>query len=158
MINTGTFPLDASKQKQKKGKKKGDGETIGAIIKIGEEPSPDDTLSIEYEPTDSEDSDSVDSSTLDASVSSAGKESHTSSESEKAGEALDAQSTMEHVLAMVESGLEADGSKFDPDADEEEYYNECDRAFDDKIIGAVLAQVEPSYEDDDYDFINHNDE
>ena len=27
-----------------------------------------------------------------------------------------------------------------------------------KIIGAVLAQVEPSYKDDDYDFINYNDE
>ena len=45
---------------------------------------------------------------------------------------------MEHVLALIESGLEADGSKFDPEADEGEYNNECDRAFDEEIIGAVL--------------------
>ena len=65
---------------------------------------------------------------------------------------------MEHVLAMIESGREADGPKFDPEADIEEYYNECDHAFDDEIIGAVLAEVEPSYEENDYDFINHKDE
>ena len=152
MINTGTFPLDASKQKQKKG----DEETIGVFIEVGEEPSSDDTLSVEYEPTDSEDSDSEDSDSLDASFSSAGEESHTLSESEEASVAPNTQSIMEHILAIIESGHEADGSKFDPDADVEEYYNECDHAFDDKIIGAVLAQVEPSYEEDNYDFIDHN--
>ena len=46
---------------------------------------------------------------------------------------------------------------FNPDADEEKYYNECDRAFDNKIVGGMLAQTEPSYEDDDCDFIDHND-
>ena len=65
---------------------------------------------------------------------------------------------MEHVLALIESGHETDESMFDLEADEEEYYNEFYRAFDNEIIGAVLAQVEPSYEDDDYDFIDHNDE
>ena len=65
---------------------------------------------------------------------------------------------MEHVLALIESGHEADRSMFDPDADEEEYDNECDRDFDNEVIGAVLAQIEPSYEDDDYNFIDHNDE
>ena len=59
---------------------------------------------------------------------------------------------------MVESGREADGSKFDSEADEEEHCNECDHAFEDEIIGSVLAEVEPSYEEDDYDFINHKDE
>ena len=47
---------------------------------------------------------------------------------------------------------------FDPDADEEEYYNKCDHAIDNKIIGAVMAQIEPSCEDDDYDLVDHNDE
>ena len=65
---------------------------------------------------------------------------------------------MEHVLALIESRHEADRFRFDPKTDEEEHYNECDRAFDNAIIGAVLAQVEPSYEEDDYDFVNHNDE
>ena len=32
MMNSGSFPIDANKQKPKKGKKKGDDETIGAII------------------------------------------------------------------------------------------------------------------------------
>ena len=59
-------------------------------------------------------------------------------------------------MAWIESRHDADGSIFDPDADEEEYYNECDHAFDNEIIGAVMAQTELSYEDDDYDFINHN--
>ena len=44
MINTGTFPPDVGKQKQKKG----DEETVGAIIKVGEKPSPADTLPVEY--------------------------------------------------------------------------------------------------------------
>ena len=80
MINTGTFPPDASKQKQKKGKMKGDEETVGAIIEVSEEPSLADTLPVEYEPTDNEDSDSEDSDFLDASIFSSGEESHTSSE------------------------------------------------------------------------------
>ena len=87
MINTGTFPPDARKQKQNKCKKKSDKETVGAIIEVCEESSPADTLPVEYEPTDSEDSDSEDSDSLDASVSSTGEESHTSSKLEEASEA-----------------------------------------------------------------------
>ena len=64
---------------------------------------------------------------------------------------------MKHVLALIESRHDADGTMLNCDTDDEEYYNECDHAFDDKIIGAVLAQVEPSYEEDNYDFIDHND-
>ena len=58
---------------------------------------------------------------------------------------------MEHVLALVESEQEAD--RFDPDADEEEYYNECEAAFNNEIIGVVLSEEEietPSYEQDAY--------
>ena len=65
---------------------------------------------------------------------------------------------MEHLLALIESGHDADGTMFNPDANEEEYYNKCDRAFDIEILGAVLVQTESSYEDYDYDFIDHNDE
>ena len=58
---------------------------------------------------------------------------------------------MEYVLALVESEQEAD--RFDPDAYEVEYYNECEAAFNDEIIGVVLSQEEtetPSYEQDAY--------
>ena len=65
---------------------------------------------------------------------------------------------MDHVLAMAESGRHIDGSEFDPDPDEEEYFNECDHDFEDEIIGAVVTEVELSYEDDDYKWINHKDE
>ena len=79
MINTGTSPPDASKQKQKKGKMKGDKETVGAIIEVGEEPSPTNILPVEYEHMDSVDSNSNNSDLLHASVFPAGEESHTSS-------------------------------------------------------------------------------
>ena len=58
---------------------------------------------------------------------------------------------MEHVLAMVESEQEVD--RFDPDADKEEYYNECEAMFNDEIIGVMLSEEEtetPSYEQDTY--------
>ena len=98
MINTGAFPPDGSKQKQKKGKKKVDEETVGAVIEVCEESSPADTLPVEYEPTDSVEQDSEDSDSLDASDSSKCEELHTSCESEEAIEVPNTQSTMEHVL------------------------------------------------------------
>ena len=55
---------------------------------------------------------------------------------------------------MVESGRHTDGSDFDPEADEEEYFNECDHDFEDEMIGAVVIEVEPSYEDNDYKWIS----
>ena len=50
-----------------------------------------------------------------------------------------------HVLALVESEQEVD--RVDPDADEDEYYNECKTAFDDEVIGVVMAEETetPSY-------------
>ena len=47
MMNSGSFPIDASKQKPKKGKKKGGDETIGAIIESVDESSPVDAPSVE---------------------------------------------------------------------------------------------------------------
>ena len=70
-------------------------------------------------------------------------------------EAPDAQSTMAHVLALIESGHNTDGTMFDLDVDEEEYYNECNKAFDNEIVGTVVAQTEPSYRDDDYESIDY---
>ena len=78
------------------------------------------------------------------SISSTGEESHTSSKSEEVSGTPNAQSTMEYVLALIESGHDTDGTMFNPDTDEEEYYSECDRAFDNEIIGAVLAHCRSS--------------
>ena len=133
MINSEIFALDANKQKQKNGKKKGAEEITSAIIEEDEESSHAVTSPGEDEPTDDEDSDGNDSDSLEASVSSGAEESHTSSKSKEANEVSNAQSTMVRVLAMVESGREVDGSEFDPEADKEEYCNECDDGFEDKL-------------------------
>ena len=90
MINSGTFPLDASKQKQKKGKKKGEEEIISAIIEEDEESSSTVTSPGEDEPTDGEDSGGEDSDSLEVSVSSGDEESYTSSEAEETSEEPDA--------------------------------------------------------------------
>ena len=49
IINTGIFSPDANKQKQKRGKKKGDEETVGAITEADEGSSPTNTLPTEFE-------------------------------------------------------------------------------------------------------------
>ena len=64
---------------------------------------------------------------------------------------------MERVFALIDSGHNEDGTMFDPKADEQEYYNKCDEAFNDKIVGAVVAETEPSYGDDEYKWIDHKD-
>ena len=58
---------------------------------------------------------------------------------------------MGHVLALIESGHNTDETMSNPAADIEKYYNKCDCAFDSEIMGAVMAQTELSYE-------NENDE
>ena len=151
MMNSGSFPIDANKQKPKKGKKKGGDETIGAIIESVDESSPVDTPSVEYDSTADDDPESEDSDSLDGSISSVNEKSHPSSESEDTSSSPDGRETMEQVLAMVEAKQESD--RFDPEADEEEYHNEGEVMFDDEIIGVVLLEEEtetPSYEQDAY--------
>ena len=60
MINTRTFPHDTDKQKQTKRNKnkKNDKETVGVIIKVSEESSPNDTTPVELESADNEELDS----------------------------------------------------------------------------------------------------
>ena len=135
---------------QKKGKKKGNDKTVGAIIESVDESNPIDTSSVECDPTADDDPESEDSNSLDASIFSVDEESNVSSELEDVSSSPDGQETMEHVLAMVESKQEAD--RFDLDADEEEYYNECEAAFNDEIIGVVMTEETetPSYKQDAY--------
>ena len=62
---------------------------------------------------------------------------------------------MEYVLAMLEAGCYADGSNFNTELNEEEYYNECKP----EVVEAVVKRLlpEPTYSDDGYMFINHTD-
>ena len=119
IMNSGSFAIDAIKQRPKKGKKKGGDETLGAIIESTDESSPADTPSVECDPTaDDDDPESEDSSSLDASVFSVDEESNVSSELEDIYSSPDGRETMEQVLAMVEAEQESD--RYDPEADEEE--------------------------------------
>ena len=54
------------------------------------------------------------------------------------------QSIMEHMLAMIHSGSNNDGTTFDPDMDENMFYNEWDR---DEIVGGLITA---DYEQIDY--------
>ena len=64
--------------------------------------------------------------------------------------------TIHNVFALKDSGLNEDGTKFNPKANEEEYCNECDEALNDnEIIGGAVA--EPTYDDDEYKQIDHKD-
>ena len=93
-------------KKQKRNKnKKSDKKTVRAIIKSNKELSPINTVPNELESIDSEESGS--------------EESDTSSTLKASSETPNAQLTMEHVLVSIESGYNADGTMFDPTADEE---------------------------------------
>ena len=142
----GNFPRIQKKQKHTKRNKnkKYNKETVGAIIKVNEKSSSNDTVPVELESVDKYESDS--------------EEVDTSSKSETLSESPNAQSTMTHVLTLVESEHNANGTMLDPNADEEEYCNEYNNVFDNKIVGAVMAQTELSYEDEDYEFIDHKDD
>ena len=93
-MNSGSFPIDENKQKQKKGKKKGGDETVGAIIESVDESNSIDTPSVECDLTADDDPESEDSSSLDASVFSVDEESNVSSELEDASSSPDGQETM----------------------------------------------------------------
>ena len=57
---------------------------------------------------------------------------------------------MERVFVLINSGHNADGTMFDPKADEERNCNKCDEAFNNKILGAVVVETESSYQKDEY--------
>ena len=61
---------------------------------------------------------------------------------------------------MIEAGCHSNGTPFDPEMDETEYYDKCEP--DSKIVGAIIKQElelipGPIYSDDDYKFIDHTD-
>ena len=61
------------------------------------------------------------------------------------------------MFALIDSRHNADGTMFYPKADEEEYYNEYDEAFNDEIVGSIVVETEPYYKDDRYKWIDHKD-
>ena len=46
---------------------------------------------------------------------------------------------------------------FDPEADKILYCNEYDEGFNNAIVGAVVVETEPSYEEDNYNCVDHKD-
>ena len=56
---------------------------------------------------------------------------------------------MQRVFVLINSGFDEDVNKFDPEAEGENYYADCDEAFNDNEIVGCVAK-EPTYEEDDY--------
>ena len=161
MINSGNFAPDPpwvhknQKNKQNKGNNE---ETVGAVITHETE-------------TDSEDSESDtesegDSDEENESEGESEEESEDENEivSEDTGDTNRSTRTarFEHILACIESGKNGDGSEYNTDITEEEYYSQCDGFG--QVIAAVIEDDRiqeapanyqgdipvPSYDDDDY--------
>ena len=57
---------------------------------------------------------------------------------------------------MITSGFNEETDMFDPEAEEEKYYADCNAALiDNEIVGCVT--VKPTYEDSVYDWMDFND-
>ena len=57
---------------------------------------------------------------------------------------------------MINSGFNEETVMFDPKAEEEKYYANCNATLIDNEIFECIT-VEPTYEDDDYDWVDIND-
>ena len=68
----------------------------------------------------------------------------------------DIDTDMERVFAMINSPFNEDTNLFDPEAEVEEYYDDCRESLNDNEIVECVT-VGPSYDDDDYDWVNFND-
>ena len=107
MMNSGSFEPDTVKQKNpKRGNchknKEKDKETVGTIIKS----SPNDITPVELDPAESEE---LDSEKLESdNEESIGGDSDTSNKTEKSSEEDNAQSHMDHVFALIDSGHNED--------------------------------------------------
>ena len=60
------------------------------------------------------------------------------------------------MFTLVKSGFDEDDNRFDPEAEEEKYYDDCNEALNDNVIVWCVA-AEPRYGDDDYIPIDHTD-
>ena len=64
---------------------------------------------------------------------------------------------MERVFILIDFAHNEYGTMFDPKDDEEEYCNECNETFNDKIVRAVVVEMELFCDNDEYKWTNHKD-
>ena len=138
MMNSGNFEPDSFKSRSKrqnwnKNKNKQNTEkeekTVGAVI----EPAPTTPTAEVPDPTeDVPDSDNVESIKDDSEVSS---QKYDSSDDN------DIDTDMERVFAMINSGFNEDTNLFDPKAEEEKYYVDCNEVLNDnEIVGCITTE------------------
>ena len=158
MINSGNFAPDPPwvHKNQKNKNKSNNEETVGAVI----------THETETDSEDSESGSEEDSDKENESEDESEEESEDENEivSEDTGERSKSPRTtrFEHMLACIESGQNGDGSEYDADITEEEYYNQCDEfgqviaaVIENDVIQVAAADYQgeipvASYEDDNY--------
>ena len=112
------------RRKKRKTKK-----TVGAIVElIPITPTTDEPDPAENEVPDSDNDDSVDNN------------SDASSEGDNSSKEDDIEADMRRVFALIDFRIDKVDAKFDPEAKEERYYDECNEAFNDnQIVGGVVA-------------------
>ena len=153
MMNSGNFEPDPFKPKSKRSNRnknrnkkneEKDEETIGAIV----EPSPTTPTTDKPDPVENV-PDSDNDEPIDDDLEASSQRDDSSDED-------DIDTDMQRVFALINSGFDEDASKFDPEAEEERYYADCNEALNDnKIVGCVA--LEPTYEEDNYIRVNHTD-
>ena len=158
MINSGNFAPDPPwvHKNQKNKNKSNNEETVGAVI----------THETETDSEDSESGSEEDSDKENESEDESEEESEDENEivSEDTGERSKSPRTtrFEHILACIESGQNGDGSEYNADITEEEYYDQCDEfgrviaaVIENDVIQIATADYQgeipvASYEDDNY--------
>ena len=136
-------PIGTRTRIRRKVEEEKDEETVRAIVEsIPTTPTPDEPDPVEDEVPDSDNDESINA---DSDASSKGDDS---------SEKDDIETDMRCVFALIDSGIDKGDVKFDPKAEEEKYYADCNEDLNDNtIIGCVV--VEPTYRDDGYKHINH---
>ena len=170
MMNSGNFEPDPFKSKSKskrnnwnknknKNKDEKEEEVVGAIV----EPTvliPDTPTNDEQDLTDDDtpvmdESRPVKEDVPDSdSDESTNNDSVTDSKGDKSIEDDDEEADIRRVFTLVHSGFNEDDDRFDPEAEEEKYYADCNEAINDNEIVRCVA-AEPTYADDEYDHVNH---
>ena len=158
MMNSGNFEPDPFKPKSKrsnrhKGKGKGkrnqnkekEEETVGEVI--GSTP----IRPTEEEPPQTENVPDTDNDELSEDTSDESSQEEDSSDDDD-----DIDTDMERVYAMINSGFNGEPDAFDPETEEEKYYANCNATLNDNEIVRCVT-VEPTYKEDDYEWVDFND-
>ena len=118
--------------------------TVGAVI----EPAPTTPTAEEPDPMeDVPDSDNAESINDNLEVSN---------QEDDSSDDTDINTDMERVFAMINSGFNEDTNKFNPEAEEEQYYADYNKALNNnEIVWCVTAEL--TYKDDDYIWVDFTD-